>query len=361
MPKIDINGVQLYYITIGNGSHSILCMPGFLGTAEDTFGDIFKTVDQQRFRLVAWDPPGYGKSRPPNREIKMGYLKRDAELAAELMKKLGYERYSVLGVSQGGDSGLILASAFPSNVISLATLAVAAKYDEHMRKVGRFYTMVDHYPEKKLNELLKVYDRDYLKKMTTDLLSYGMATGHDNLRDVIGPIKCPLLITHGQKDSVCQVYQARELMMRFPLAKLHIFPDGNHDLHSTHPEEFAGVVFQFFNSTFESSGYSKYFQDLTGHHVSLPPPPQSPRQTSTQKTSTIRCKLQTTHQKGLPSCSSIFSRDPFGLSGPSCRGPRHTDALRPTTWPTAECHPEPITRINCHLQRNTVGFFFRHD
>ncbi|CAG7723437.1 unnamed protein product [Allacma fusca] len=223
MPKKEVHGVSLLYTTAGKGNHSILCMPGFLGTAEDTFGEIFKTFDQQRFRLVAWDPPGYGKSRPPNREIKMGYLKRDAELAAELMKNLGYERYSILGVSQGGETGLILA----------------------------IYTMVDYYPEKKLNELLKVYDRDYLKKLTTDLLSYGMASGHDNLRDVIGPIKCPLLITHGQKDSVCQVYQARELLRRFPLATLHIFPEGNHDLHNTHPDEFMGAVFGFFNSTFD--------------------------------------------------------------------------------------------------------------
>ncbi|CAG7825752.1 unnamed protein product [Allacma fusca] len=253
MPKIEVHGVSLLYTTVGNGNHAILCMPGFLGTAEDTFGEIFKTVDQQRFRLVAWDPPGYGKSRPPNREIKMGYLKRDAELAAGLMNKLGHRRYSVLGVSQGGESGLILASAFPSNVISLATLAVAAKYDENMLRVARFYTMVDHYPEKKLNELLKVYDRDYLKKLTTDLFCYVQSAGYVNLQHVIGPIKCPLLITHGQKDSVCQAYQARELMTIFPLAKLHIFPEGNHDLHNTHADEFTGAVFQFFNSTFDGS------------------------------------------------------------------------------------------------------------
>lgn len=32
-----------------------------------------------------WDPPGYGFSRPPNRDYSSGFFYRDAEYAVSLM------------------------------------------------------------------------------------------------------------------------------------------------------------------------------------------------------------------------------------------------------------------------------------
>lgn len=36
--------------------------------------------------MVIWDPPGYGFSRPPDRDFTPGHLHRDADHAAALMK-----------------------------------------------------------------------------------------------------------------------------------------------------------------------------------------------------------------------------------------------------------------------------------
>ena len=36
--------------------------------------------------LVAWDPPGYGDSRPPERTFSPSFLHEDAELAHQLMQ-----------------------------------------------------------------------------------------------------------------------------------------------------------------------------------------------------------------------------------------------------------------------------------
>jgi len=44
-----------------------------------------KGFDRTIFTLIAWDPPGYGFSRPPARVYDKDVYKRDADLAAKLM------------------------------------------------------------------------------------------------------------------------------------------------------------------------------------------------------------------------------------------------------------------------------------
>lgn len=43
-------------------------------------------LDKKQFTLVAWDPPGYGYSRPPDRDFTGDFFHQDAEIAVKLMK-----------------------------------------------------------------------------------------------------------------------------------------------------------------------------------------------------------------------------------------------------------------------------------
>ncbi len=45
-------------------------------------------MDPYNFTLIAWDPPGYGHSRPPVRFYDKDVYLRDAQMAAKLMKVL---------------------------------------------------------------------------------------------------------------------------------------------------------------------------------------------------------------------------------------------------------------------------------
>jgi valacyclovir hydrolase len=59
-----------------------------IGSIETDFRPQLTSLDKKKFTVVGWDPPGYGKSRPPNRDlsdgVKMFY--DDARLAEALMK-----------------------------------------------------------------------------------------------------------------------------------------------------------------------------------------------------------------------------------------------------------------------------------
>lgn len=61
-------------------------MPGALGSIWTDFRHQVEGFDREKFTLVAWDPPGYGKSRPPERDFPTDFYERDAEYTYEFMK-----------------------------------------------------------------------------------------------------------------------------------------------------------------------------------------------------------------------------------------------------------------------------------
>ena len=83
---------KIHYKRIGTGPHTILFTAGALGTVDD-FAEQMKAdgtgFDLTKFTLIAWDPPGYGQSRPPGRhEIGPydGLVRQDAVIALAMMK-----------------------------------------------------------------------------------------------------------------------------------------------------------------------------------------------------------------------------------------------------------------------------------
>lgn len=70
----------------GSGSNTVLCFPGALGSIWSDFKPQIEGLDKNKFTVVAWDPPGYGHSRPPNREFSSEFYSNDATLAYEFMK-----------------------------------------------------------------------------------------------------------------------------------------------------------------------------------------------------------------------------------------------------------------------------------
>lgn len=109
------------YIQKGNGSNAVILLPGALGSA---LTDFLPQIEQlpkllDNFSIVAWDPPGYGKSRPPERTFPNDFFHRDAFVANALMQQLGFRKYSVLGWSDGGITGLIMAAKYTNAIEKL--------------------------------------------------------------------------------------------------------------------------------------------------------------------------------------------------------------------------------------------------
>lgn len=84
--KISLNsGKLINYLKVGTGNHVLLLCPGALGSAWSDFKPQIEGLDKQKFTIVAWDPAGYGNSRPPNRKFTPKFYEEDADTARELL------------------------------------------------------------------------------------------------------------------------------------------------------------------------------------------------------------------------------------------------------------------------------------
>ena len=84
------------------------------GTIWTDFKPQIENLNTEKLTIVAWDPPGYGKSRPPDRTFPDDFFQRDATWAHDLMQTLGYSKFSLIGWSEGGITSLLLARHIPS-------------------------------------------------------------------------------------------------------------------------------------------------------------------------------------------------------------------------------------------------------
>lgn len=82
--------------------------------------------------FVTFDVPGRGKSQPPNRALTPDMFEENAAAAADVMEALGVDRYSVLGYSGGGMSGLVLAALQTTKVKKLITIGATAGITQNL-------------------------------------------------------------------------------------------------------------------------------------------------------------------------------------------------------------------------------------
>ena len=94
--------------------------------------EIFSDKNEQ-FSVVGFNVRGYGESRPPTRAFQISpvrFLKQDALNGHQLMLKLGFSQFSVLGWCDGGVSGIFMAALFPQSVKKLVIWGAKAFFQK---------------------------------------------------------------------------------------------------------------------------------------------------------------------------------------------------------------------------------------
>lgn len=83
---VNVNGQTINYVKVGSGDRILLCFPGALGTIWSDFKPQVEKLDKNKFTVIAWDPPGYGGSRPPKRLFNSDFYHKDADVAHDFLK-----------------------------------------------------------------------------------------------------------------------------------------------------------------------------------------------------------------------------------------------------------------------------------
>uniref|UniRef100_A0A4W2GVP1 Biphenyl hydrolase like n=1 Tax=Bos indicus x Bos taurus TaxID=30522 RepID=A0A4W2GVP1_BOBOX len=162
--KAAVNGVHLHYLRTGGGEHAVLLLPGMLGSGETDFGPQIENLNKKLFTVVAWDPRGYGHSRPPDRDFPVDFFERDAKDAIDLMKTLKFKKVSLLGWSDGGITALIAAARYPSYVSKMVIWGANAYVTEQDTEIYQGIRDVSKWSEKTRKPLEALYGFDYFAR-----------------------------------------------------------------------------------------------------------------------------------------------------------------------------------------------------
>lgn len=112
--QADVRDVQLHFVHVRSGRPPLLLLHGWPGSFVEMRHVIPLLADD--FDLVVPSLPGYGFSPLPHAGFSNSAI---ADVLAELMSSLGYERFGVQGGDWGAGIGTWLARKYPSRVTGL--------------------------------------------------------------------------------------------------------------------------------------------------------------------------------------------------------------------------------------------------
>ncbi|CAJ1439569.1 unnamed protein product [Effrenium voratum] len=248
---LDVNGRKLYVVTTGDLKSSvapIICLPGAMGTAETDFAYQFDGMAPHG--VVSFDPRGYGRSRPPNRRYPADFYHLDAQDAAGIMDALGVASYNVVGWSDGAISATILAAKRPEAVKKMAVFGIQGSITKEDIEAYEGLRDVEKAWSKRMLDTHRPVYGDDLQPMWSsfcDAMKAMYDAGGDMCQKEAKQVKCPTLILHGAKDPIVPQHHPETFhTVLIPGSKLHIFPEGKHNIHQKFADEFNRLVLDFF-------------------------------------------------------------------------------------------------------------------
>jgi 3-oxoadipate enol-lactonase len=116
---IDVTGERFAWRESGTG-HVLVLLHG-LGGSRLSWEPQLQGL-AQRHRVVAWDMPGYGASRPLTGQVSFTTL---ADAVIDFLDTIGAETAHLGGISFGGMIAQYVAARYPRRVLSLALLSTS--------------------------------------------------------------------------------------------------------------------------------------------------------------------------------------------------------------------------------------------
>ncbi|XP_023953437.2 valacyclovir hydrolase [Bicyclus anynana] len=247
--KVKIGKHDINYIKVGHGPHACILTPGGLGTIWTSYKEQIEGFDRNKFTLVVFDPPGFGKSYPPAREFTMDSYGNDADTGYQLMKILDIPKFSVLGWSAGGSASLVLAAKYPDAVRKLVVWGANSYILDSEIAAYRSIKDVNTWAKHLRDPMIEVYGKERFAEYWAKWVDTMSAALEQSMMDIcmqyLKDIQCPTLVLHGEKDPLVNAVHAPFIVKNVKNSILHLYPEGKHDIHIRYAEEFNRRVQDF--------------------------------------------------------------------------------------------------------------------
>lgn len=223
-----INGIQLYYEVYGSGQPLIL-LHGNGGSIKAFTNQI--PFFQKRYEVIAIDSRLQGKSGGSPDSISYDLMASDF---CALLDYLHLESAYVLGWSDGGIDGLIMAMHCPDKVKKLAVSGANVVPDSTAlpyRDILSMQNFVNHASGASKKEIA-------LNRMMLEQPNIPYSD--------LAQIHCPVLVMAGDHDLIKPEHTLK-IFQSIPNASMCIFPDSHHGVCQQHPDLFNQTVQTFFD------------------------------------------------------------------------------------------------------------------
>jgi pimeloyl-ACP methyl ester carboxylesterase len=267
MPKASVNGINLYYEDVGQGT-PLVFVHEFAG--ETRSWDPQVHFFARRYRTIAYNARGYPPSDVP--EAPAAYSQQQAaDDIRGLLDALKIRKAHICGLSMGGYATLHFGLQYPERALSLVVAGCgygSVKGDREQFKKDVEAT-VKRFEAEGMPKTAETYGRGPTRVQLLDkdpkgwqeffdLFAAGSAQGHAltmrgvqltrpsvfDLADRMEKLEVPTLIITGDEDEPC-LEPGLFMKRKIPTAGLLVIPKSGHAINLEEPEAFNRAVLDF--------------------------------------------------------------------------------------------------------------------
>ena len=240
---LTINGTKIYYEVYGEGPPLLMLHGGF--------GDLsgFKHIIPkltEKFQVILPDAPGHGRSEFPNEPLSYQIM---AEYYSQMIDQLQLNNLYVIGFSDGGNSGLLLANSRADKVKKLLVSGANFNSSAYIGLENYKETILDvDWVESNWQEWIADYkktspDGDW-KRYITEGREMWLAEVYFS-KHILEEISIPVLVVYGDKDSVV-IEHGIELKNAIKNSQLCILPNTTHNVFGQQNKLIINIILEFF-------------------------------------------------------------------------------------------------------------------
>jgi proline iminopeptidase len=272
---IEVNGLELYYKTIGEGEAVVILHggPGF-----DHIHMLPMRELAKEYKVIFYDQRSTGNStgNVDSASITVDNFVEDLE---SLRKKMNLEKMNLIGHSWGASLGMFYGIKHPNNLETLILLAPSASteyFEQYLKNIQERTSPEDSLALKEIEqseafknkevEAVQRYYRTAIKPLFFDPFlagrvdfTFGKNTaknqnvvaallmknlGNYDVHDELSAIKCPTLIVHGDSDPI-PVEAPYKAHKHVPQSKFVILKNTGHFIFIESPNELFSIIRNF--------------------------------------------------------------------------------------------------------------------
>ena len=132
-----------------------------------------------------------------------------------------------------------------ANIQSMIMIACGSYKTEYEQRAAESIENLDDWDDANLAPYLKVYTREDFQELWSEHVKfYRKFTAV--CKDRVNLIACPVFFVAGGKDPLCPPEHGKFYAETIRNIKIHIFPDGAHNVHHVYLNEFNAMAQEFF-------------------------------------------------------------------------------------------------------------------